>query len=214
MNAKKNLLTYVFLLVLIVSGQISAQDKIKYSMKEPRNNWGLGFVYSESGFGFSVEKYITLGKSTDLYFNLLFSNVTDSREIERYDFYGNPVVYGKVNRIFMFPLSIGINKELFKGDLDGSFQPVINFGIAPTLIVTNPYDRSFFNAIGYSSAYFSVGPFAGIGFNYSQSESSSLNVRIGYYYLPVFGDGLQSLENSEISNVGGFQLSIGINFLK
>lgn len=213
MNAK-NLLTYVFIFVLIISNQSSAQDKLQYTKKEPRNNWGLGFVYSESGFGFSVGKYITMGKSTDLYFNLLFSNVTDSREIERYDFYGNPVVYGKVNRIFMFPLSIGINKELFKSDLDGSFKPVINIGVAPTLIVVNPYDRSFFNAIGYTTTKFSVGPFAGIGFNYSQSESSSLNVRIDYYYLPVFGGGLQSLENSEITNVGGFQLSIGINFLK
>lgn len=214
MNIMMNFRKYVILFLLIVSGQSSAQDNIRYTKHEQRNNWGLGFVYSESGFGFAVEKYLTLGKSTDLYFNLLFSNVTDSREVERYDFYGNPVVYGKVNRIFMFPLSIGLNKELFKGDIEGSFKPAINFGVAPTLILTNPYDRSFFNAIGYTTTKFAIGPFAGLGFNYSQSESSSLNVRIGYYYLPVIGGGLQSLENSEITNIGGFQLSIGINFLK
>jgi len=193
---------------------LHSQDKIKYTPPDHRNNWGLGFVYSESGFGLSVGKYVNLGKTTDLYFNLLFSNVTDTREIERYDVYGNPAVQGKVNRIFMFPLSIGINKQLFKDDLEGSFVPLINFGIAPTLILTNPYDKSFFSALGYTNTKFSVGPFAGIGFNYSQSESTSLNVNIGYYYLPVFGGGLESLENSEIKNVGGFQLSLGINFLK
>ncbi|MBV6479914.1 MAG: hypothetical protein HGGPFJEG_02720 [Ignavibacteria bacterium] len=214
MNNIKIKLLFVILFSLIVSIHSYAQNKTKITLKEPRNNWGLGFVYSESGFGFSVGKYYTIGKSTDLFFNILFSNVTDSREIERYDLYGNPVVYGKVNRIFMFPLSIGINKELFKGDLEGSFKPVINFGVAPTLILTNPYDKSFFNAIGYTTSKFAVGPFAGIGFNYSQSENTSLNIRVGYYYLPVIGGGLQSLESSEISNVGGFQLSLGVNFLK
>ena len=202
------------MLIICSSYPSKGQDKINYSKKEARNNWGLGFVYSESGFGLSSSLYLPIGKSSDLYFNILFSSVTDSRELERYDIYGNSIVPYKVNRIFMIPLSIGINKELFKGDLEGDFRPVIKFGVAPTLVLTNPYDRSFFSAISYTTTKFAVGPYGGIGFDFKQSESMSLNVNLGYYYLPVLGGGLESLENSEISNVGGFQLSIGLNFLK
>jgi len=164
--------------------------------------------------GFSSGLYAPVSRSIDFYLNLHFSGVSDSREIQRYDIYGNSVTLGKVNRVYMMPLSIGLNKELFKGDIEGNFRPSISFGVAPTLVMYNPYDRSFFNAIAYTKTKFAFGPYAGIGINYKQSKSTSLNINLSYYYLPVSGGGVESIENSEIKDVGGLQLTFGLNFMK
>jgi outer membrane protein W len=205
----------LLILVFICYASLSeAQNKIKYSKKETRKNWGLGFVYSENGFGFTSKYFVPVSRSSEISFGLLVSGVTDSREIERYDIYGNSLVYGKINRIFMIPLSIGLNKELFKGDIEGDFKPVFNIGISPTLVLLNPYNKNFFNALGYTTTKFAVGPYAGIGVNYKQSESMSLDISLSYYYLPLVNGSVESIQYNEINNVGGFQLLFGIAFMK
>lgn len=209
-------ISFFILLLIFFPGLSFSQHKVEYSKtnKETRNNWGIGFVYSESGFGIATAKYFRLGYSVDFSASLLFSGVTDSREIERTDIYGNSVVLGKVNRVFMAPLSIGLNMELFKDDLDGDFKPYFNFGVAPTLVLLNPYNESFFNAIDNTTTKFAVGPYMGIGMNYKQSQSMALNVNISYYYLPLVNGGVESIQYNTIDDVGGFQLLFGLSFLK
>jgi len=204
----------IFSSIFFISSFLFSQTKLKYNVPEVRNNWGLGFIYSESGFGISVSKYAPISKSIDFSANLLLSGITDTREVERFDVYGNSIVLGKINRLFMMPLSIGFNMELFKGDLDGDFKPNIDIGIAPTLILINPYSESFFKAIGFTTAKFAIGPYIGIGMNYMQSKSMALNVSLNYYYLPVINGGVESIQYSTINNVGGIQLLFGMNFLK
>ncbi|MDQ3022314.1 MAG: hypothetical protein M3R36_17350 [Bacteroidota bacterium] len=213
----KNFLTIViFILLISFSSQSFSQsnNKIEYTKKETRNVWGLGFNYAENGFGPSVSLFAPIGKATDLSFNLIFSGVTDAREIERFDVFGNSITYDKINRVFMIPLSIGIKQQLFKDDIEGDFIPLVNFGISPTLILTNPYNESFFNALGYTKTHFGFGGYGGIGVYFKQSESISMSVNLNYYYIPIFGEAVQSLQYSTIDNVGGFQLGFGINFMK
>ena len=212
---KKTILSIIICIVILCSTQLSfAQTQLNYTKKEPRNNWGIGFTYSESGVGISSSLFTPIGKSTDFFLSLLISGVSDSRELERYDVFGNSIIPDKVNRIFRIPLSIGIKKELFKDDIEGDFSPSINFGISPTLVLTNPYSRSFFNAIGYTQAKFAFGGFGGIGVSFRQSKSMSLSVNINYYYIPILGGPVESIKNNKIKDVGGFQIAFGLNFLK
>lgn len=194
--------------------QEKEQPKVKYKKKERRNSWSLGLNYGENGFGPYASLYANLGRTTDLAFNLSFSAVSDDREIERYDIFGNAVVLDKINRVYMMPLSIGIRKELFKDDIEGDFTPILNFGVSPTLVFTNPYSRGFFSAIGYTQTHYAFGGYAGLGVSFSQSKSTSMNVVFYYSYLPILGKEIQSLSNSSIKNVGGFNLAFGVNFLK
>ncbi len=211
---KKIITTILICFVVITSSSVSnAQNEIKYKKKVPRNTWGIGLNYAENGFGPSVSFYNSIGKTTDLTLNLAFSGVADTREVERYDIFGNSIVVDKINRVFMMPLSIGIRKELFKNEIEGSFVPLMNFGVSPTLIFTNPYNISFFSALGYTQTHFAFGVYGGFGVNFTQSESTSLNVNLNYYYLPIVGEGVQSLVGSTINNVGGLLLSFGLNFM-
>lgn len=207
------LIIIFFGILLTISETSTAQNKIKYKKKETRNNWGLGFSYAENGFGPSVTYYANIARTTDLTFNLTFSGVSDAREIERYDIFGNSITYNKVNRVFMMPLSIGLKKELFKDDLEGDFIPVFNLGISPTLIFTNPYEKSFFEALGYTETHFGFGGYGGIGVNFKQSKSITMSVNLNYYYIPIIGDGIQSVDYNTIYNVGGFQLGFGVIFM-
>lgn len=214
---KINISAMLICAILISSSALTtAQDKIKYTKpkKEYRNNWSLGLNYSENGFGPFTSFFVGLGKTTDLVFNISFSGVTDDREIERFDVFGNSVTVNKINRVFAMPLSIGIRKEMFKDDIEGDFLPLLNFGVTPTLVMTNPYERSYFGAIPYTQTTFAFGGYLGFGVNFTQSKSTSMNVNLNYYYLPIIGDGVQSLQYNTIENVGGFQLSMGVIFLK
>lgn len=195
----------------------SQQEPIKYTKpkkKDPRNSWSLGLNYGENGFGPYVNFFSAISKSTDLTFGLSVSGVSDSREVERYDVFGNSIILNKINRVFMIPLSVGIKNEIFKDDLEGNFHPVFNLGLTPTLVITDPYDQSFFNALNEAKTYFAFGGYTGIGVNFTSGESTAFSFNFNYYYLPIIGGGVQSVEYNTINNVGGFQLAIGVNFLK
>lgn len=169
--------------------------------------------YGENGFGPFASIYAPLGKTTDLNIGLSFSGISDSREMERYDIYGNSIIPDKVNRVFVMPLSIGIRHELFRNEIEGNFTPIVNLGIAPALVFTNPYDKSFFSALGYTQTHYALGGFLGAGISFRQNENLSMNISFNYYYLPLLGGGIKSLETNTINNVGGLQLNFGLNFL-
>lgn len=206
----------ICLILFCSSTLIYSQDTIKYTKvkNEKRNSWSLGLNYGENGFGPYAGLYSSLGRTTDMVFSISISGVTDEREIERFDVFGNSVVVNKINRVFMIPLSAGIRKELFKDDIDGDFLPIFNIGVAPTLVLTNPYNESYFAAFGNTQTYFAFGGYAGFGVSFRQNKSMSMNVNFNYYYLPLIGDGVQSLQYNTINDVGGLQLSLGVIFLK
>lgn len=205
----------ICLILFCFSTLIYSQDTIKYTKvkNEKRNSWSLGLNYGENGFGPYAGLYSALGRTTDMVFSISISGVTDEREIERFDVFGNSVVVNKINRVFMIPLSAGIRKELFKDDIDGDFLPIFNIGVAPTLVLTNPYNESYFAAFGNTQTYFAFGGYAGFGVSFRQNKSMSMNVNFNYYYLPLIGDGVQSLQYNTINDVGGLQLSLGVIFL-
>jgi len=205
----------ICLILFCSSTLIYSQDTIKYTKvkNEKRNSWSLGLNYGENGFGPYAGLYSSLGRTTDMVFSISVSGVTDEREIERFDVFGNSIVVNKINRVFMIPLSAGIRKELFKDDIDGDFLPIFNIGVAPTLVLTNPYNESYFAAFGHTQTYFAFGGYAGFGVSFRQNKSMSMNVNFNYYYLPLIGDGVQSLQYNTINDVGGLQLSLGVIFL-
>lgn len=204
---------FVCFLSLILLPETNAQSKkTKKQPVEQDNNWTFGFSYGENGFGPFTTFSASLSKSTDLDFSLSFSGISDSREFERFDRYGNSIIVDKVNRVFMMPLSIGVKYEMFKNEIEGNFSPVLNIGIAPTMVFTNPYEKNFFSALGYTQTHFAFGGYGGFGVNFRQSETVTMNINFNYYYLPLVGEGVHSLSNNTIDNVGGLQLAFGISF--
>lgn len=207
------LFIYSLLLVFALNIQVNAQAD-KNLEKIGRNNWALGMMYTESGFGLNATYYSKLARTSDLTFRLSISGVSDPNEVEYYDYYGNTYVKNKINRVYLTALSIGIKHNVFFDDLEGNFKPFVKIGAAPALILFNPYEREFFEAIKYTQTSYGLGGYAGIGIEYYESSSIGLSIGVDYYYIPVLGRDVFSVKDKKISNVGGVQLGFNFMFLK
>jgi hypothetical protein len=192
------------------SDSLRAQTKIK--AKDTFNPWGISFTYSENGFGPSLNYVKNLNSNTQLITGLSLMSVSDSREFEQYDVLGNKMTNNKENRIFLFPLNIGIKKGIFGDDIEGSIKPVINFGVSPSLVLTNPYAREYFNALGYTQAAFAMGGYAGAGLEFSETQSVAFSFNVNYSYVTPIGKEVNSLYNKPIKNLTGFQMTFGVKF--
>jgi len=199
-------------MVFAVGNQINPKPENK--TKESRNHLGLSVLYSDKGYGLSGGYYTPISNSSDLFLNFAISGVTDNREFEYYDYWGNVYVDGKINRVFMFPLNIGIQHYMFKDEIENDFKPLISFGVTPALVATTPYDRTYFKAFGYSHAAFAFGPFLGAGIEFEQSKNISFTLNLRYSYMPVLKGSVMSIKDSEMKDLGGISLNFGVNFLK
>lgn len=207
----------IMLSALLLTANITLFSQVKNKQETEefrRSSIAAGFLYTEGGFGIHGTYYIPTGRITDLMLKLSLSGVSDDSEVEYYDPYGNSFIKDKVNRVFMMPLSIGIKHNIFYDDIEGNFKPFIRGGVAPTLVMTTPYNQSFFAAIPDMQTGFAVGPFAGAGIEYYESKTIGMSIALDYYYLPVIGREITSLYNQPINNMGGAQISFTMLFLK
>ncbi|MCX7832855.1 MAG: hypothetical protein N2490_01425 [Ignavibacteria bacterium] len=209
----KNCLIAILLLItlFLMNGRLFSQTS---NTQEPRNNWTIGVNVSEKGFGLNAGIFKQINFDYDFTANLSISGVSDNREFEVYDIYGNPIVLDKENRIFLIAGNIGAQRYLFKDEIEGGFIPLIIGGITPALVVTTPYEKGYFEAFKYAHASYAMGGYLGVGMEYIQSSNISLAFNARYLYLPVIGKDVNSLKGKPINNLGGFQLTFSLNFLK
>ncbi|CAF3794250.1 unnamed protein product [Rotaria sp. Silwood1] len=179
------------------SDSLKTQTKVVTKIaKDTPSPWGISFAYSENGFGPSINYYKKLNNNTQLITGLAIMSCSDSREFDQYDVFGNKVTLNKENRIFLLPLSIGIKKQIFGDDIGGSIKPIVNFGISPSLVLTDPYSREYFNALGYMQAAFAMGGYVGAGLEFSETQSVAFSFNINYSYVTPIAIAGSFRENS------------------
>jgi hypothetical protein len=176
--------------------------------KELKNAWGFNLIFSGNGFGAGLFLEREMDKNLFVFSSLYMSGARNTDEFEVLDQYGNYVVPGKINRLFMFPLTFGFEYYVFTETLSDNFKPYLDAGLGPTLIISTPYEREFFNAFGYTQSYVRFGSFIGLGANFSPRANSLMGVNIRYYFIPFGGHGLESIEGLPIHDFGGLFLSL------
>jgi len=181
--------------------------------REPYNNWSINVLFSDNGFGLGAQVFKNFSHNVTMFGGIFFSGAKDDREFEVYDIFGNSYVPGKVNRMFMIPINIGVQFRLFRDEVTDDLRPHINFGISPTAIIYTPYAESFFPSFGHAQAKYTIGAFTSIGVDYLTSKSSSLNMDVRYYYTQLFGQGIESLQSKEKKFFGGLYLVFSYNFM-
>lgn len=173
--------------------------------------WGLNIILSNNGFGFGGYFEYRFVPDLSVFLSLYLSGARNSDEFEYYDPYtGQIFIPGKINRLYMFPLTLGFNKYVFSNFFNSNFNPYVNFGIGPTLIISTPYNREFFTSFGYAKFYVRFGGFVGLGVNISTTADSYFGVSARYYWIPFGGKGLESIIDLPIKDFGGFFLSFNL----
>ncbi len=174
------------------------QEFIKPMQSSMENAWGADILLSNNGFGLA-------GFYRHQYSRDLFGTVTigiaeskDDNEVEYYDWYGQSYVPGKINRFLLIPLHFGIQYRIFADDITDSFRPYLNAGAGPTLVLAAPYNREYFNSLGYARSHYTVGGYVGLGAFFGSDPGSLSGINIRYYFVP-FSNGIESLQDPDVT---------------
>ena len=180
------------------------------SLKFYENAWGLNMLLSNFGYALGIFYEKRLNQDLALFLSLYLTGARKTDEREMIDRYGNYVVPYKINRLYVFPLMVGVQQNVFSGILGPSFKPYVEAGLGPSFIVSTPYDRELFNSFKYAQGYTRFGAFLGIGANFSPKGQSIFGLNLRYYYIPFGGNGLESVIDQPLTDFGGLFLSLNI----
>lgn len=208
----------ITLLLLFAALSLNAQDIGKLAAERPEdkfpsNSWGVDLMFGEGGFG--IGTFLRKDFASDLagFIDVSFSESKDEREFQYVDFFGNTFTVGKVNRVFILPLNVGLQYRLFRENLTSTLRPYVNFGVGPTLVITTPYEKEFFSAFGDAQSKIAAGGYVGLGANFGSSKSNLVGINFRYYYIHLFGDGVENLEEKFRQNLAHFYLTINIGIM-
>ncbi len=190
------------------------KSNVKYTPKEPQNNWSLNLIFSDNGFGVGATLFKSFNADLSGFASLFFSGAKDGREFDVTDIYGNTYTPYKINRLYMAAINLGLQYRLFREDVSDNLRPFINGGLTPTSIIYLPYQMSIIPSLGYMRAKYTLGGFFGVGMDYLTNNSSALSLNIRYYYINLFGEGVQSLQDKPKNFFGGLYFVFSFNFLK
>lgn len=209
---------FVTLILLITNLTLNAQGigelaPPKKPMVFPPNAWGFDLMIGESGFGFGGFYRHKMDEDFTIFADISFSEAKDEREIEFVDIFGRPFTVGKLNRIFQIPLNFGVQYRLFAEDLADNLRPYINAGIGPAIILTTPSSEEFFSAFSKAQTKIAAGGYIGFGANFGVDQSNLIGINFRYYYIKLFGGGVESLEGRPKDAIGGFFITINFGFM-
>lgn len=185
-------------------------------LKNSKQAAGLDILFSGSGWGIGGFYHHKVADNTTVFINAGFSPRRNTDEFENAWLGSIPVVSNKVNRLFMIPITLGVNYRLFSETLQESFRPFVSAGITPTIILQTPYIvdgvyYEFFNSFAYTQTYLRWGGMFCVGSLFGDpAEGSITGVMVRYYTIPFGGEGLESIQDNPIKNFGGIFLSLSI----
>ncbi len=184
------------------------------SLQSLRHGLGIDVIFSSNGFGAGVFYQRIFSETMSGFINLGISGARNTDEIEYYD----PVeqrtfIPNKVNRLFIFPLTIGAQYRLFADNIAETLRPYLSAGVGTTFVVAAPYEYEFFQSLGHANSYTRFGGFIGVGANFGTISKSVMGVNARYYFIPFGGNGLESIRESPIHDFGGLFLSLSVSFL-
>jgi hypothetical protein len=179
----------------------------------PDNSWGVDVLIGEGGFGLGTFYRNQITPTVNWFLDFSISESKDDREFEFIDIFGQSRVVGKKNRVFFLPLNFGAQYRIFSNTLTSNLRPYINAGIGPTMLITTPYSKEFFNAFGDARLKYALGGYVGFGANFGLSKTNLVGLNVRYYVAHLFGDGVENLENKFRSTISSFYLTLNIGLM-
>jgi opacity protein-like surface antigen len=179
------------------------------------NSLGVNVMLGNNGFGIGFFYKQQINSTLSWMLSLSGSEAKAPNEVETYyyDFYGNiyKTVLGKVNQLFVVPAMIGLQYRLFKDEITETFQPYVNAGIGPNVVLAFPYNTPFSKSFSGAHSYFGVGAYVGAGTYFGLTSNSLMGISIRYYILPMSKHyAIQSIQNEPMANFNTFFLSFDL----
>jgi hypothetical protein len=210
--------TLIILLLMLPLLSIKAQEVGRMAEEKPREvfplrTWGMDFMFSEGGFGLGTFFRYNLTQTLTAFSDISISGAKDDREMQYIDYFGNSVVLGKKNRIFLVPLVFGLQQRILANSISDNLRPYITAGMGPSMAFTTPYDKEFFSSFSKAQAKYTVGGYFGIGANFGLDKTNLMGISVRYYLMHFFDEGIESLIGRPKKDFGGFYLTLNLGYM-
>ncbi|MCL5028700.1 MAG: acyloxyacyl hydrolase [Bacteroidetes bacterium] len=182
----------------------------KPSEKFPNNAWGIDIMFSEGGFGLGTFYRRQLSELITGFVDFSISEAQDPREFTFVDYWGNTYTAGKINRAFLLPVNFGMQYRLFENVIYDNLRPYINFGVGPTVVVTDPADQEYFSALKNAHSQVTLGGYIGFGANFGLDKSNLVGINLRYYMIHLFNQGIEILQGRNEKDLGGFYITLNL----
>jgi len=178
------------------------RENVKYGKKE-----GELFVMASmtgASVGFKFRKPI-INDVTLLILDIQFCSARGEKEAVYIDpYYGYPVKTGREFVTFFIPFQVGIQRRMFKDDIEANFRPFVIMELGPVFGVSFPTKYNFGTNLKKGRGMPTIGGFVGLGVEFgSEKEGSSYAFGAGYRLLSFFD------KLGEKKDYSSFTLKIG-----
>lgn len=210
----------------------ASPNLIQKTIYEPyRNAWGADLLLSNNGFGLGAFYRHEFSDVLAGFVQLAISDVKDDAEIDYVDPYtGTSFTPGKINRLMLFPLTVGMQYRLFSQTIADNFRPYLSAGLGPSIIMVAPYSTpttindpylgtityneqiDFFTSLKKAQMKLTMGAYIGAGAYFGMNSGTLSGVSFRYYYIP-YAPGIESLQNVKIKRFGGFYITLNFGSL-
>jgi hypothetical protein len=213
---KKLLIIIISLIPFLIANPQEIGDLAPEKEPEifPDNALGLDVMFGEGGVGFGGFYRRQLSSKFTAFVDFSISESKEDNEFQYYDIFGNPIQNTlKKNRVFLIPVTLGVQFRLFEKVIHDNLRPYINAGVGPSIAITTPNDREFFNAFGYAQTKFAAGGYVGFGANFGIDKASLLGINLRYYVAHFFDEGVETYHGRFRNDIGSFYLTINFGFM-
>jgi hypothetical protein len=210
----------------------ASPNLIQKTTYEPyRSAWGADLLMSNNGFGVGAFYRHEFSDVLAGFVQLAISDVKDDAEMDYIDPYtGTSYTPGKVNRLMLFPFTVGMQYRLFSQTIADNFRPYLSAGLGPSIIMVSPYATpttiddpvygtytyydqiDFFSSLKKAQMKVTFGAYIGAGAYFGVNAGTLTGVSFRYYYIP-YAPGIESMQYTKITKFGGFYITLNFGSL-
>lgn len=168
---------------------------------------GVDLMLSNGGIGLGTFYRWETSADFSMFVDFSISESKDDNEFQVYNYYGQSITLGKVNRFLVMPLCFGVQQRLFREEILDNFRPYVSAGVGPTILYVFPENEEFINALGKGHPEYTGGGYVGLGAHFGSDVTNLIGLNLRYYYVP-YPPGIEGLQGQPRKQFGGFFISV------
>ena len=142
-----------------------------------------------------------------MFIDVSVSESKDEDEFQVYNYYGQSITLGKVNRFMVIPLCFGVQQRFFREEILDNFRPYASAGVGPTMLYVFPENEEFINALGKGHPEYTAGGYIGLGAYFGSDLTNLIGLNVRYYIIP-YPAGIEGLQGQPRTSFGGFYITV------
>jgi hypothetical protein len=180
-----------------------------------KNIMGFNMFYGIYTYGLGFGIFRRISNDADFIANVNLSYVFDRHNENEIDSSMNVTYLRHESRMYPIIFNVGLEKYFMQNRVDWNMKPILIFGFTPAIVITTPYELTFFRSLKKIQLAYGMGVFAAVGFDWQAFKKVGINLTARYSFIPlILGKEIYYYTGFKVKNIGGFYVNLGITLLK